>query len=194
MKNPAKSKDLNSSTYINLMAKMSYNLEMTAIAELLERLSTACAIRIHRTFIPQIIVTNLVKFIVQNIPHAIFELYNLLYGTGNNLVFLVSFVFSMISMIFSFYGAITAQPIMCDDSLRRRISGTDYKNQLQLNPQKLDKGKKVDVRPKNDEEYNLLELSVKSNESGKSSDKTTARGQDERELDIATNKKEQAKF
>jgi len=121
-----------SAAYINLTAKFSYNSEVKSIAELLERCSTACTIKFKSFYIPTIIVINLMKFILQNLPHTCLELYSIIFAdlSSNEASFLFAFVFSVISLLLSFYSAIKVQPSLCNADMLKQLSYKKYREKL----------------------------------------------------------------
>jgi len=138
--NARDNKNTHYTTYINLLAKYSYNNEVKTIAEILERFSTSCTIKYKDTFIAQIIINNVVKFIIQNFPHTILQLYSMItYPEGDLRTIAFSFALSTISLFFSFIAALTTQPSICGSDMLGTISQSNYHQEF-LRSKVQDKG------------------------------------------------------
>jgi hypothetical protein len=127
-----KKKTVHHTTFINLLARYSYCTEMKTIAEILERFSTACAIKYKDVFVAQIIVQNSLKYLLQNLPHAILQLYGLITLPQHDLTTIgISLSTTLISLFMSFISAVTTQPSICNTEMLASISTTRYQTLLE---------------------------------------------------------------
>ena len=135
-----KEKNTHYSTYINMLAKISYNLEITGVSEVLERLSTSSTVKVHNIFIAQIILKNLIKFTVENLPHSILQIYSLLTNTTQDfgsITTIISLFTSLYVLFSAFYSAINNKPSICTSEMLGTISPSKYQEsfiELDLKP------------------------------------------------------------
>jgi len=121
-------------TFINLLAKFSYNGGLLAVAGTLERLATSCTMKVGRRYVPQILVVNILKFVLESLPHAVLQLYSVSSNTLslNEAVFITSSIFSLLNMMASFYLVITVQPSICTAVMVKQLAYKKYRHKLQV--------------------------------------------------------------
>ena len=102
-------------SFLNLLSRYAYLIEFKAVAEVFENFAASNAVRIGKYYIPQIMLTNFMKFICSSIPQTVMQLVKLIFGhaNGGNGVSLLAFISNIISLLLMFNTVMRIKPSIC---------------------------------------------------------------------------------
>lgn len=156
------------SSYINRYAKLSLSLELHTIGTALDKFSTSNCVRMGNVYVPQIMVSAISKFVLEDFPQFILQMIKIFLYSRNNANFQITLASTILSLILSFRTAMVARPSVCKakqvESLiksdGRRIGQTnllEVDDKLKnTNSSDFEKRKPPSKSPSHEDEDNLL--------------------------------------
>jgi hypothetical protein len=125
-------------TYINLVVRLAYCSDYMSFQALLEKFATSPTTDVGSLYVPQLIVMNVLRFIVQNIPSGIIQIVTLYKHPETHYFFYISFSIAIFSSIRAYYTTITLQPTICNSDMLCKLVYNDFTESMTLADPKLE--------------------------------------------------------